>query len=99
LKLAAIRHRIVDGDTLEQLSQRYLGCRERAAEIYEVNQSLLKSPDVLPIGVELTIPLGKTSEAENQGGPSSNTDTSPSGITDLVPLRRDELEELKSRSE
>jgi len=49
-------HRIVDGDSLENLAQRYLGSADRAMEIYEANRDVLPSPQVLPIGAELTIP-------------------------------------------
>ena len=49
-------HTVVDGDTLAALAERYLGSPGRASEIYNANRLLLPSPDVLPIGVELTIP-------------------------------------------
>lgn len=49
-------HRIVDGDTLPDLAQRYLGDRSRALEIFEVNRHILPSPEILPIGQEITIP-------------------------------------------
>jgi nucleoid-associated protein YgaU len=49
-------HRIVDGDTLASLAQRYLGSADRQREIYEANRDLLSDPGVLPIGVELKIP-------------------------------------------
>jgi nucleoid-associated protein YgaU len=50
-------HKIVDGDTLGALAERYLGRPNRWPEIYEANRDVLPSPEVLPIGVELTIPL------------------------------------------
>jgi nucleoid-associated protein YgaU len=49
-------HRIVDGDTLSRLAQRYLGSSKRFLEIYEANRDRLQSPDLLPIGLELRIP-------------------------------------------
>lgn len=49
-------HRIVDGDTLATLAERYLGSADRQREIYEANRDLLSDPSVLPIGVELKIP-------------------------------------------
>jgi nucleoid-associated protein YgaU len=52
-------HTIVDGDTLPALAERYLGSADRALEIYAANKNLLPGPDVLPIGVELQIPLAK----------------------------------------
>ena len=51
----ARRHKIVDGDTLRGLAERYLGSPDRALEIYEANRDLLPSPELLPIGVELKI--------------------------------------------
>ena len=49
-------HRIVDGDTLRALAERYLGSADRDLEIYEANRHALPSPKLLPIGVELKIP-------------------------------------------
>ena len=49
-------HRIVNGDSLPALAQRYLGNEDRAGEIFEANRDLLSSPDALPIGIELRIP-------------------------------------------
>jgi len=51
-----LRHKIVDGDTLDSLAEKYLGSANRGTEIYELNRDLLSTPDVLPIGVELKIP-------------------------------------------
>jgi nucleoid-associated protein YgaU len=53
---AATTHRIVDGDTLEGLAQRYLGSPARAREIFDANRNVLTNPRLLPIGVELKIP-------------------------------------------
>jgi len=50
-------HTIADGDSLPALAQRYLGSAERWPEIYQANQDLLTSPDLLPIGLQLSIPL------------------------------------------
>ena len=49
-------HKIVDGDTLFLLAKRYLGRRDRHRELFEANRDVLKTPDVLPIGVVLKIP-------------------------------------------
>jgi nucleoid-associated protein YgaU len=49
-------HRIVDGDTLELLAQRYLGDPQRAEEIFELNRDRLQHPDLLPVGKRLRIP-------------------------------------------
>lgn len=50
------RHKIVDGDTLQGLAEKYLGDRNRYMEIYEANRDALPSPEVLPIGFEIVIP-------------------------------------------
>jgi nucleoid-associated protein YgaU len=49
-------HKIVDGDTLGALAERYLGSADRRLEIYEANRDVLPSPELLPIGAELKIP-------------------------------------------
>lgn len=52
-------HKIVDGDTLAALAERYLGSSLRAGEIFEANRDVLFDPQLLPIGVELKIPPKK----------------------------------------
>jgi LysM repeat protein len=49
-------HKIVDGDTLTALAERYLGSSQRWAELFEHNRGVIKSPDLLPIGRILQIP-------------------------------------------
>jgi hypothetical protein len=56
-----VRHRVADGDSLASLAQRYLGNRNRYAEIFNANRHVLASPDILPIGIELVIPVASTS--------------------------------------
>jgi len=51
-----LMHTIVDGDTLEQLAERYLGSADRHLEIFEANRDVLTSPSILPIGAYLRIP-------------------------------------------
>jgi nucleoid-associated protein YgaU len=55
-KETARSHRIVDGDTLAALAQRYLGSPSRAGELFEANRDVLSDPELLPIGTELKIP-------------------------------------------
>lgn len=50
------RHKIVDGDTLETLAERYLGHAERAGELFDLNRDVLSNPELLPIGTFLRIP-------------------------------------------
>lgn len=59
-------HRIVDGDTLSRLAQRYLGSSKRFLEIYEANRDRLQSPDLLPIGLELRILLPDPDVSSNR---------------------------------
>jgi nucleoid-associated protein YgaU len=49
-------HKIVDGDTLAALAERYLGAASRAKQIFDANRDVLMDPNLLPIGVELKIP-------------------------------------------
>jgi len=50
-------HKIVDGDTLPLLAERYLGSSSRAMEIYEANRNVLaEGPDLLPVDKVLKIP-------------------------------------------
>ena len=56
-RLPPATHTIVDGDTLTHLAERYLGSADRYLEIYELNSDVLSSPDLLPIGKQLNLPL------------------------------------------
>jgi LysM repeat protein len=49
-------HRIVSGDTLTRISNRYYGTSLRWQDIYNANRDKLRSADVLPLDVELKIP-------------------------------------------
>jgi hypothetical protein len=49
-------HRIVDGDTLPKLAQRYLRDAGRGDEIFALNRDVLSNPELLPIGAELKVP-------------------------------------------
>ena len=59
------RHTIVDGDTLKDLAERYLGSGDRYLEIYAANYKALPSPDILPLGIEITIPLRRQPPGES----------------------------------
>jgi nucleoid-associated protein YgaU len=50
------RHKVVDGDSLSALADRYLGSADRAQEIFEANRDVLSDPRILLIGVELKLP-------------------------------------------
>jgi chromosome segregation ATPase/phage tail protein X len=49
-------YRVASGDTLSRISSRYYGTASRWQDIYNANRDQLRSPDVLPLGVELKIP-------------------------------------------
>ena len=50
-------HVVQDGDTLENLAKRYLGDKERALEIFDMNRDKLTNPHQLPIDAELRVPV------------------------------------------
>jgi nucleoid-associated protein YgaU len=62
------RHKIVDGDTLALLAERYLGSASRAMEIYEANRNVLTDPQLLPIDTELKIPRADQATSERLSG-------------------------------
>lgn len=49
-------HRVVNGDTLENLAQQYYGDRRKAMLIFESNRQALFNPAILPLGLDLKIP-------------------------------------------
>lgn len=52
----ARHHTVREGDTLAGLAKQYYGDEARSAAIFQVNRTVLTSPDELPPGVELVIP-------------------------------------------
>ena len=58
-------HKVIDGDSLALLAERYLGSASRAMEIYEANRNVLTRPEELPIGAELKIP--RADQVSTQG--------------------------------
>ena len=77
-------HKVVDGDTLATLAERYLGCADRAAEIYQLNRDRLLSPELLPIGVELRIPVS-ASHSSDYAPSSPYVAKSPSNLMPRLP--------------
>jgi nucleoid-associated protein YgaU len=65
-------HIVVDGDSLAKLAGRYLDDPHRADEIYQLNRELLSDPELLPIGVELTMPARTSRASEHSLSPQSN---------------------------
>lgn len=66
------RHVLQDGDTLAQLADRYLGAGGRFLEIYEANRTVLTSPDLLPVGATIRIPIDDSVESKPAGAASRN---------------------------
>ena len=62
-------HKIVDGDTLQEIARKYLGSASLAGDIFEANRAKLADPALLPIGVELTIPSGVQKTTPTPGSP------------------------------
>ena len=50
------RYTVQKGDNLSKIAQLTLGKASRYTEIFEANKSVLKNPDVIQPGQELTIP-------------------------------------------
>jgi nucleoid-associated protein YgaU len=83
-------HKIVDGDTLPGLAQRYLGRADRYQELFDRNRDVLKNPDILPIGAELRIPSSGSMPPVDNGAASLTplpTTTAPDiSPPPLIPL-------------
>jgi nucleoid-associated protein YgaU len=62
-KASAARNRnaytVRKGDTLSSIARNQLGSTARAAEIMRLNQSLIKDPDSLPLGLAIVLPEKK----------------------------------------
>jgi hypothetical protein len=82
------KHIIVDGDSLARLAERYLQDARRGHEIFELNRELLSSPDLLPIGAELTIP--DRSRSNDFGSPGESTlpslNSASKGLSPIRPI-------------
>jgi hypothetical protein len=51
-----LRHKVIQGDTLSSISQKYFGTPKKSKEIFEANKNLLQSQNQLKPGLVLTIP-------------------------------------------
>ena len=60
-------YKVGKSDTLISIAREVLGNGSRWKEIYELNKSKLKSPDVLPVGIELVLPEGVGSRPTSRG--------------------------------
>ncbi len=80
-------HTIVNGDTLDRISRRYLGDASWADVIYRMNSGLISDPNRLPLGEKIRIP---SREQLTQSAPPANA-----SAADLVPLPQWTLKETK----
>jgi nucleoid-associated protein YgaU len=83
------RHRIRDGDTLQGIARRYFGREELWVEILSANRSVLRDPDVLPVGQQIVIPprtsLPATDSAPHGEDPAASIPREQP-LTTLVPI-------------
>jgi nucleoid-associated protein YgaU len=79
--LAGKRHKIIDGDTLTAIANRYLGSEERYLDLFEHNRDVLTHPELLPIGKELRIPPPGFVRAAEPPRPSQS-----SNLTEVAPV-------------
>lgn len=86
----SLLHTIADGDCLPALAERYLGATERWPEIFEANRHLLASPELLPIGLQLTIPLSRPRVAP-ENVPADGSPTGPASAPAALPQPRGRL--------
>ena len=75
-------HRVVNGDTLEKLSQQYYGTPQQALNIFEANRQALFNPAILPIGLDLKIPKQNAARPARQ---ISAKQISTGGLQPLTP--------------
>jgi nucleoid-associated protein YgaU len=61
-------HKVIDGDTLEKLAQRYLSDERQTETIFQANRQILIRRDLLPIGMTLTIPLAESADTPSLSG-------------------------------
>lgn len=69
-----ITHKVVAGDNLSKLAEKYLGSHSKYLTLYEANRDLLASPDDLSPGMELKIP-------QDQGEAKTTSSRSTSGVS------------------
>jgi nucleoid-associated protein YgaU len=79
-------HVIVDGDTLAQLAEQYLGDANLYLEIFEFNQATLSTPDLLPIGTVLKIPPRPARLRSEQNVPPQETEGAVEPAPPIVPV-------------
>jgi hypothetical protein len=78
-------HTIIDGDSLEKLAARFLGDPRLGDEIYELNRDVLKSPDLLPIGVDLRLPPRPLADSKPAAPPTKGV-SAAAASPNLIPV-------------
>jgi LysM repeat protein len=86
-------HRVVDGDTLQSIAQRYYSDATLSDFLFQANRQVLTQPQVLPLGAKLEIPIQKGENLPPQGvlGKPQNVSTAarnnpPVDSLPLVPI-------------
>lgn len=75
-------HRVADGDTLPSLAQRYYGDSRLWRKLWDANADAISAPELLPVGLELTIPpllRDRETSASTESVPTSPAETSSPG--------------------
>jgi len=63
---SARQHRILDGDTLERISEKVYGHAGMADAIFRANRQVLESPALLPIGATLQMPSAEIKQDRHE---------------------------------
>jgi nucleoid-associated protein YgaU len=79
-------HTIIDGDSLDKLAARFLGDPRLGDEIYQLNRDVLKSPELLPIGVDIELPPRPLADAKSIAPALKSTPAATATSPDLVPV-------------
>ncbi len=80
-------HRIVEGETLRDLSSKYLGSPDRYLELFYANRAVLPQPDVLPLGARIVIPDQTTLRTRSESHPWEQPAASPWSSTPAKGIR------------
>lgn len=58
MAIVGLDYKVELGDTLTLLARRFLG-HDDFDVIYQANRSLIKNPDMIPVGITLKIPINE----------------------------------------
>ena len=51
-------YRVIEGDSLSAIAERFLGSADRWRQLYELNRQTISNPDTIRAGIVLRIPVG-----------------------------------------